>query len=612
MSDGPWRTLGDAFRMAWRLRWPLLLSHLVFSILVLAVMTPLLSLTIRGAVMLSGQPALADVDLALYLLSPLGFVAGLVAASLVLSTVVLDSAFMMAIVQDARRRGHGRFEAGVTTVLPRLHRILGFAWRLLLRLLLIAAPFVVTALLVAQQTLTQYDINYYLRERPPEFVRVVAIDGVLLAVMAMVLVHKVLDWAVALPLVLFAGVAPRDSFARSAAILHGRRYPLLLTLIGWVLVTAVLVTGLAFLAHLSADWLAGVIGADLRLLAWAFASLLVAWSVLNLLVTTVTSGALAHVLMMAADWPGTTTAAPVRPSALRKALLLGLLVAALLFLAGLADVSRYRPADEIQVIAHRGAAGARPENTLAAFALAIEQRATWIELDVQETADGEVMVMHDSDFMKISGVDLKTWDARVADLADIDVGSWYDAAYAAERTPLLRDVLEQAKDSDTGVLIELKYYGHDEMLERRVAGIVEETGMQDQVRIMSLKYSAVQKMKSLRPDWTVGLLATAILGNLPALAVDFLAVNAATASAGLVRRARAAGKEIYVWTVNDPLTMSRMASLGVAGLITDEPALARAVLAQRAALSTGERLVLALGSRLGLRTSDKEYRDVSP
>jgi glycerophosphoryl diester phosphodiesterase len=129
---------------------------------------------------------------------------------------------------------------------------------------------------------------------------------------------------------------------------------------------------------------------------------------------------------------------------------------------------------------------------------------------------------------------------------------------------------------------------------------------------MSLKYQAVRKMKSLRPDWSVGLLATATVGDLPALDADFLAVNMATASVGLVRDARAAGKEVYVWTVNDPLSMSHMASLGVSGLITDEPALAREVLEQRAALGASERLVLALANKLGLRVVDKAYRDASP
>ncbi|MEJ2386360.1 MAG: glycerophosphodiester phosphodiesterase [Chromatiaceae bacterium] len=613
MTDGPWRTLSDSFRGAWRLRWPFLLSHLVFSVLVLAVMAPLVSLTIRGAIALSGQPALSDLDIALYLLSPVGFLAGVVAASLLLSTAVLDGAFMMAIARDARQTGLHRFEAGVVKILPRLPQIFGFAWRFLLRLLVIVAPFLVAALLVVQQGLTDYDINYYLKEKPPAFIRVVVIEGLLLAAMAVVLIRKVLGWSVALPLVLFSDVTPRESFARSEEVLQGQRFPLLLTLIGWGVICAVLVAGAALLIHGSASWLDGRIGADLHQLAFAFALLLAAWSVLNLLVTTMISGALAHVLMSAAGWPGQSEdAAPVYRPALRWALLVGLLIAVFPLLGGLAYLPGHQADDEIQIIAHRGAAGARPENTMASFALAIEEKATWVELDVQESADGEVIVMHDSDYMKLAGVDLKVWDATMDALADIDIGSWFDSEYASERTPLLRDVLELAKDSGSGVLIELKYYGHDEMLEQRVADVVEETGMTDQIRAMSLNYQAVRKMKRLRPGWTVGLLATATVGDLPALEADFLAVNMATASSRLIRDARAAGKEVYVWTVNDPLSMSDMASLGVSGLITDEPALAREVLEQRAALGAAERLVLALGSRLGLTVSDKAYRDASP
>jgi glycerophosphoryl diester phosphodiesterase len=280
--------------------------------------------------------------------------------------------------------------------------------------------------------------------------------------------------------------------------------------------------------------------------------------------------------------------------------------------AGAADLGARRVADDVQIIAHRGAAGARPENTLASFAKAIEDKADWVELDVQESADGEVVVVHDSDFMKLAGVDLKVWDATADELANIDIGSWYGPDFAAERTPTLGAALDLAKGTASGVLIELKYYGHDQMLEQRVADVVAETGMQDHVRAMSLKYDGVRKMKALRPDWQVGLLAAKSLGRPWELEADFLAVNMGMATPRLLRHARKAAKPVYVWTVNDPLDMSRMLSLGVSGLITDEPALARSVMEQRAALGSVERLVLALGSQLGLQLSDKAYRDGSP
>jgi glycerophosphoryl diester phosphodiesterase len=197
------------------------------------------------------------------------------------------------------------------------------------------------------------------------------------------------------------------------------------------------------------------------------------------------------------------------------------------------------------------------------------------------------------------------------DLAEIDIGTWFSPEYASERTPTLRAVLEDAKGK-AGVLIELKYYNRDERLEERVIRIVEATGMTGSIAVMSLKYPAVQKMKALRPHWRVGLLAATAIGDLTQLEADFLAVNTGIATSDLIRRARKAGRDVYVWTVNDPISMWRMISRGAVGLITDEPALARDVLSERAKLSTPERLLLLAADLFDLQMDTKTYRDASP
>ena len=233
--------------------------------------------------------------------------------------------------------------------------------------------------------------------------------------------------------------------------------------------------------------------------------------------------------------------------------------------------------EDTLIMAHRGAALHAPENTLASVHRAISDSTDCIEIDVQETADGEVVVLHDSDFMKLAGVDRKVWDATLAQLRDIDVGSWFGSEFSGERVPTLLEVLEEAR-GESGVVIELKYYGHDQQLEQRVVDIVEQTEMADDVAIMSLKYDGIQKIRALRQNWTIGLLSAKAIGNLAELDVDFLAVNMSMAEPRLIRRAHASGKRVFVWTVNDPVSMSRMMSLGVDGIITDEPAMARAVL----------------------------------
>jgi glycerophosphoryl diester phosphodiesterase len=280
----------------------------------------------------------------------------------------------------------------------------------------------------------------------------------------------------------------------------------------------------------------------------------------------------------------------------------GIALAGGLYLGGnLAE--RVGAESDVEIIAHRGAAGARPENTMAAVEQALADRADWVEIDVQETADGEIVVAHDSDLMKLAGVDLKVWDATMDDLSAIDIGSWFDPAYAGERTPTLREVLHAAKGRGK-VLIELKYYGHDVALESRVAEIVEETGMAADVGVMSLKIPGVRKMHALRPDWPHGILAATAVGDLPALDADFLAVNTGQVSLDLIRRTHAQGRKLYVWTVDDPVTMVRMISMGVDGLITNEPALARQVMEARNRLSAPERLLLWASDRFRLKSFD--------
>ena len=123
--------------------------------------------------------------------------------------------------------------------------------------------------------------------------------------------------------------------------------------------------------------------------------------------------------------------------------------------------------------------------------------------------------------------------------------------------------------------------------------------MQAQIATMSLKYPAVQKMRALRPEWRTGVLAATSLGDLTGLESDFLAVSSASLSSRLLRRAEAADKDVYVWTVNDAATMSRMISLGVDGLITDKPDLARHVITEYQSLSTMQRFLLRLGNSIG-------------
>jgi glycerophosphoryl diester phosphodiesterase len=151
------------------------------------------------------------------------------------------------------------------------------------------------------------------------------------------------------------------------------------------------------------------------------------------------------------------------------------------------------------------------------------------------------------------------------------------------------------------VTIELKSYGHNERLEERIVEIVEAAGMEKECQFMSLDHAMVAKMKRLRPDWRVGLLAAKALGDILTIPADFLAVEAGMAKVKFVRQAHRAGRDVYVWTVNEPVAILRAMSVGVDGLISDRPGLARLGVTRRAELSDAQRFLVALMIRLGTR-----------
>lgn len=602
-----------AFGLTWQLRRPFLLSHLMFNILLTAFVAPFMGLFMRALVALSGQPALSDFDIALFIFSPVGFVAFLFVTGLILTLYVLNTAFMMAIALRYKKTGEQGFADGLVAVLPRIPAIVQFAMRLALRVIVVLLPFVLISGGLFWAFLSSYDINYYLSTKPPEFFAVMGASAGLMAIGAVILLRLLLSWALALPMVIFSQVSPKDSFARSAEAMKGRRISLLHKVATWGVVSAVALGVLFAALGLFADGVLEFFGSDLRVLAKVLLVLAGLWILLNLVTTSLATGVLAVLLIDKAGWPKARIATPT-PLALRRVRIVVCVGVAVSMISGglsLIEFSRMKVADHVEVIAHRGAAGIRPENTMAAFHQAISDGADWIEIDVQETADGEVIVIHDSDFMKIGGNPTKVWDATMQDVAQIDIGSWFDPAYADQRAPLLAEVLLAAKGK-AGVLIELKYYGHDVALEQKVSDIVTATGMDEDVMSMSLKYQAVQKMKGIRPDWSVGLLSSASAGRIWQLEADFVAVNKASASSQLVRSMRKAGKKLFVWTVNEPIEMSHMLSMGVDGLITDEPAMARDVISQRHELSTPERLILALANKIGVGLDTKAYRDESP
>jgi len=600
--------VGDFFRA-----WPrLLTTDIIYKTIAFVVLTPLVGGALRMFLSTSGSSVLADEDILFFILSPVGLMTLVLIGAVSLAIVALEQACLMAIgfgeARDRRVRAIDALWYGARYTWS----VIRLALRIFLRALFIALPFLAAGGLVYLVLLRKHDINYYLAEKPPIFLFTAGIIAALLAVMAVLIIKKLISWAFALPLVLFEGMSPAEAMTTSANRVHGHRWTIAFMLVAWGVVATVLSAVPLVLTQWLGEWILPRFSSSLNATVFVMGGVLLFWAVLNLVVTLINSAMLALLIVRLYQRLGASADARLSvdlPQRLQDgsgrrisaAMVLGLLAVATV-LAGFFGhylANRVSLEDDVVVIAHRGAAGYAPENTLASVALALEQGADIVEIDVQESADGEVMVIHDSDLMKVGGVSLKVWEGTFDEIRQVDVGSWFGPEFTGQHVPTLEEVLLMCRDKAM-VDIELKYYGHNQLLEERVATIVDETGMGDQVVAMSLKSEIAEKMKRLRPNWDVGLLTAKAVGDLTTTVLDFLAVHVGIATSGFIRRAHEAGKDVYVWTVNDRLNMSRMMSRGVDGVITDHPGLAKQVLAERAEMSTAERVLVSAAFWIGL------------
>ncbi len=432
---------------------PLFVAHLAVLLLSIAMIAPLIGVLLNVGIAFSDKPVLADFDIVWFLLSPAGLIFFLVMASVLVVAAVLEIAVMTGVLRTGRRRIFAGLRAGFQPIAMRLIPVLRLALRLVVRIALIVLPFLGASLAVAWFFLSAHDINFYLTVRPPEFSIAVAMIGGILLALALILIIKLLDWALVLHLTLFAGRRVGVVFAESASLMAGRRFFLFRQLAAWLgLRIAVGAVAAALVAGFAA-FVLPLMGENLRVVAAAMAVMILIAALIDAGLATLTMGMLASLLYrhyadgLAGDEPALVPTTPIDPGeGLRPRTVfvgLGLLIAAGIGAGGLV-LDRVQSGDEILVIAHRGAAAVRPENTMAAFDKAIEEGADWIELDVQETAEGEVVVFHDRDFMKLAGTSLEIRHATRADLDRIDIGSWFDPSFADQRVPSLRDVLETA------------------------------------------------------------------------------------------------------------------------------------------------------------------------
>jgi glycerophosphoryl diester phosphodiesterase len=234
------------------------------------------------------------------------------------------------------------------------------------------------------------------------------------------------------------------------------------------------------------------------------------------------------------------------------------------------------------IIAHRGAKGMAPENTLAAFRLGLEQGCEGIELDIHLTADGEIVVCHDETLDRTTDGKGRIRDKTLQEIKKYDAGSWHSDAFRGEKVPTLGEVFDLIPDSIM-VNVEVKQpYGGQ--IEDKLVDFLRRRDLLERVVVSSFDHKCVRRIKLLEPKTKIGLLYQSRLLDPAAYAQSFdvevysLHPYFRLIDAEDVAKAVSLGYRVYPYTANDEHDLQELIDYGVSGIITDYPGRLKALL----------------------------------
>jgi len=246
----------------------------------------------------------------------------------------------------------------------------------------------------------------------------------------------------------------------------------------------------------------------------------------------------------------------------------------------------WRPADgdeemgkkAIWTIAHRGASGHAPENTMAAFRRAVELGARFIETDLQLTRDARVVAIHDFTLDRTTSGKGQVHLQTLEQIRKLDAGAWFGdhgaGAFSGERVPTLEEILDFAKQHDIIFYLEIKS-GPAWGIEHAVVATLRDHSASARVVILSFDPATLDSVHRLDSTMMTGFLCEHPSGDLVERTVRAgarqLVARGDLITPGVVEKAHHAGLQVVAWTINEAGQMQRLISTGLDGIITDFP-----------------------------------------
>lgn len=225
-------------------------------------------------------------------------------------------------------------------------------------------------------------------------------------------------------------------------------------------------------------------------------------------------------------------------------------------------------------IAHRGASGYAPENTLAAFRRAIALGVSFIETDLQLTRDAHFVAIHDDTFDRTTTGRGAVQQMTLAEVRRLDAGSWFGSEFIGERVPTLSEILEFSAKNDVVFYLELKpsgFWGGEHAL----INALRDSGEIQRAVIISFDPVILDALRRIEPTLMTGLIFSGQLENPLERALEIgarqLAVQGNLVTPNLLTEAHKQDLQAVCWTINNPAHMRLLAAAGVDGIISDYP-----------------------------------------
>lgn len=248
------------------------------------------------------------------------------------------------------------------------------------------------------------------------------------------------------------------------------------------------------------------------------------------------------------------------------------------------NYSQDKPKD-VKIIAHRGASDIAPENTIASVKSALNLNPDAIEIDVQQTLDSVIVLMHDTTLDRTTNGDGLVKNKTLKHISSLDAGSWFSSDFTNEKIPTLESVLKLI-DGKCELIIEIKK-GHEfyPNIEEHILKLIKKYNAENWVAIHSFNYKVLETVHNLNPNIKLHKLflikfkyASYIISNEIELLniekypyVKEYSINYAFANKSIIKTLKSYNKKVNVWTVNNTDYAHELVALGVDGIITNKP-----------------------------------------